>query len=197
MANGDLVLAGLILHDFGKIYELSAERALEYTDRGQLVGHLMISVEILLKKAAKQPDFPEKILHHLQHILLSHHGQLEYGSPKEPMTLEALMVHHLDNMDSKLQGFLDTLAREQEGDSNWTASGFLFKRPLYKKTSTDMGIEQNASENIIKKSKPVSAETTEHKAPKKHPHEKRPHPSQPLKTNLGSLLSEKLQKKSP
>lgn len=192
-ANGDLVLAGLILHDFGKIYELSAERSLDYTDRGQLVGHLIISVEILLKKSAAQPDFPEKILHHLEHILLSHHGHLEFGSPKEPMTLEALMVHHLDNMDSKLQGFLDTLAKEREGDSHWAAPGFLFKRPLYKKTQADMGIKPSPS--AATKPTPAPAAPAEKKSPKREPVEKRPHPSQPLKTNLGALLSENLQKK--
>jgi 3'-5' exoribonuclease len=185
MANGDLVLAGLILHDFGKIYELSAERSLDYTDRGQLVGHLIISVEILLKKASTQSDFPEKILHHLEHILLSHHGHLEFGSPKEPMTLEALMVHHLDNMDSKLQGFLDSLARERESDSSWSTPGFLFKRPLYKNTQADMGTQPEPS--LVTKSKPTPRTTPEKKS--------RPHPSQPLKTKLGALLTDKLQKK--
>lgn len=187
-ANGDLVLAGLILHDFGKIYELSADRVLEYTDRGHLVGHLAISMEILIQQAAKLPDFPPKILQHLEHIILSHHGHLEFGSPKEPMTLEALMVHHLDNMDSKLQGFLDAIERERDGDTTWAAPGFLFKRPLYKKTDEDMGGRPPPA-----KDKPVGKKPT---LPPKGPKPKKPHSSQPLKTNLGSLLSEKLPKKT-
>src|SRR5262249_356821 len=101
--NLDLVLAGMIFHGFGKIEENESQRPFEYTDKGRLIGHLIIGVEILIRKAAQIRDFPEKILHHLEHIVLSHHGRLEYGSPKRPKTLEALVVHHLDDMDSKLQ----------------------------------------------------------------------------------------------
>jgi hypothetical protein len=109
------------------------------------------------------------------------------------MTLEALMVHHLDNMDSKLQGFLDALARERESDSNWAAPGFVFKRPLYKKTQVDMGMAQ--SPEAIKKPKPSPVAVAEKKPPKKEIPGKGPRPSEPLKTNLGSLLPENFQKK--
>lgn len=183
MVNSDLVLAGLILHDFGKVQELTAERSFEYTVKGNLIGHLSISIEIILKKASEIPNFPEKILYHLQHIILSHHGFLEYGSPKEPMTLEALMVHHLDNMDSKIQGFLDVLARETEGDPNWAAVSFLFKRPLYKKTSEDMGENPASHEKRTRPKNPPKPTT------------KKPRPKTPLKTNLGDLLSEQLKAK--
>ena len=180
----DLVLAGLILHDFGKIQELTAERSFEYSDKGQLVGHMMIGIEIILKKSSQISGFPDKILHHLEHIILSHHGFLEYGSPKEPMTLEALMVHHLDNMDSKLQGFLDVLARETAGDSAWSAPNFLFKRPLYKKAMEDLGQEPRKPQAVAVKKKPT---------PKP---EKRPRPKGPLKTNLGEVLSQQLKSRS-
>ncbi len=186
----DLVLAGLILHDFGKIEELSADRTFDYTDRGQLVGHLIISVEILLKKSAQIPDFPPKILQHLEHILLSHHGLLEYGSPKLPMTLEALMVHHLDNMDSKLQGFLDTLSRETDGDTAWSASGFVFKRPLYKKVWEDMGDEAPRPKPVAKPERKPQVP----QAKKSNPQPKNP-PRGPLKTSLGDLLTEQLKVK--
>ncbi|HCU24020.1 MAG TPA: HD family phosphohydrolase, partial [Deltaproteobacteria bacterium] len=137
--NPDLVYAGLIMHDFGKIEELEAERSFEYSDKGKLIGHLIISIEILVRKAAEIPDFPEKILHHLEHIVLSHHGRLEYGSPKRPKTLEALLVHHLDDMDSKLQGFMDLVEREGENESAWTShNNRLFERPLYKRTAEDL-----------------------------------------------------------
>lgn len=198
----DLVLAGLILHDFGKVEELSTERTFEYTDRGQLVGHLIISVEILIQHAAKIPDFSPEVLQNLQHILLSHHGQLEYGSPKLPMTLEALMVHHLDNMDSKLQGFMDTLARETETESAWSTPGFVFKRPLYKKVWEDMG-----KPSPLEKDNPVLAPANPDYQPPinkprkkpfkkaKPPHPKRERERGPLKTSLGDLLGEQLNAK--
>ena len=208
MINPDLVLAGLILHDFGKVQELSADRSFEYTDKGQLVGHLVISVEILIKKTAQIPNFPDKILHHLEHIILSHHGLLEYGSPKEPMTLEALMVHHLDNMDSKLQGFQDTVARETGGDQKWASPSFMFKRNLYKRTSDDITeTNPNAPKPESPKApaaKPASpalgtAPKGGKPAPpakrKENPAAKRPRPKEPLKTNLGDLLSEQLKGK--
>ncbi len=221
-ADADLVLAGLILHDFGKVEELSADRVFEYTDKGQLVGHLTISVEILLKAAARQEDFPPRILHHLMHIILSHHGHLEYGSPKEPMTLEALLVHQLDHLDSKLQAFQDSLARETSGDSRWSSAGFVFKRPLYKATASDMSPD-SSPQTTEKKSTPkpsipktdvvppenrndkkeASAESnktskeTQDRPSQQSKEEHRPHRvphHQPLGTNLGELLSAQLKK---
>ncbi|MFO1463390.1 MAG: OB-fold nucleic acid binding domain-containing protein [bacterium] len=180
MINLDLVLAGLIMHDFGKIEEIESERSFEYTDKGRLIGHLIISIEILVRKAAEIPGFPEKILHHLEHIVLSHHGRLEYGSPKRPKTLEALVVHHLDDMDSKIQGFLDLVAREGENDSTWTShNNRLFERPLYKKTREDL-------------EGPVEPE-----APKQDRREKtqaRPAPALAM-NNLGEILQASLQNK--
>lgn len=197
MVNPDLVLAGLILHDFGKVEELTAERSFEYTDKGQLIGHLIISVELITKQSAKVSNFPDKILQQLQHIILSHHGLLEYGSPKEPMTLEALMVHHLDNMDSKLQGFLDTVAREADGDAAWASPSFMFKRPLYKKTWEDLG--ENTPNNLKSKTpdellaKPKAQEkATPVKAINKAKSAQQAQIKKPLKTNLGELLSEQL-----
>lgn len=157
MINLDLVLAGLIMHDFGKVEEIESERSFEYTDKGRLIGHLIIGVEILIRKAAQIPDFPEKILHHLEHIVLSHHGHLEYGSPKRPKTLEALVVHHLDDMDSKIQGFLDLVAREGDVDSTWTThNNRLFERPLYKRTQADLQGEIAKLPKILENSAPAS-----------------------------------------
>ena len=196
--NLDLVLAGMIMHDFGKIYELKSDRYFEYTDRGQLVGHLIISLEILIKKAAKIPDFPEKVLQHLEHIILSHHGLLEYGSPKEPMTLEALVVHFLDNMDSKIQGFLDVIAKEPGGDSTWTGQNFVFRRPLYKRTATDMnestGKPAGTGPVPAPKTAPAQKDKTVAKKPNptKQPSPKKQHSKAPLKTSLGDLLSEQI-----
>lgn len=178
MIDQDLVLAGLIMHDFGKVEELESERSFEYTDKGRLIGHLIIGLEILIRKAAEIPHFPEKILHHLEHIVLSHHGRLEYGSPKRPKTLEALMVHHLDDMDSKIQGFLDLVAREGENDSDWTShNNRLFERPLYKRVRRDMGGEENT--------------VTETSAPSE---ERKPHSKAPLTSSLGEALKISMKK---
>lgn len=192
----DLVLAGMIMHDFGKIEELLWKRHFEYSDRGKLIGHLIISVEILLKQAARIPDFPEKVLWHLEHIILSHHGKLEYGSPKEPMTLEALVVHSLDNMDSKIQGFLDVLARETNADPTWSSDNFVFKRSLYKRTRSDMEESIADTSAAPQAPAPPAANPSPPRGQKKAGPEKAPVKKTqmrgPLKTNLGELLSEKL-----
>ncbi len=134
----DLVYTGLMLHDIGKIYELTYERAFGYTDEGQLVGHLIQGVEMVYDKIRALPDFPEKLKNHIVHIILAHHGRLEFGSPKLPMTLEAIMVHYLDDMDSKIQGVLDLAEKEGENNSSWTSFNRLFGRPMYKATLEDV-----------------------------------------------------------
>jgi 3'-5' exoribonuclease len=182
----DLVLTGMMLHDLGKIEEIRSEGAFEYTSRGQLIGHLIISVEILLKKAAHIPNFPPKVLGHIEHILLSHHGRLEYGSPKLPMTLEALVVHHLDNMDSKIQGFCDIMNRDSQNDSAWTSMTPLFGSPLYKRAREDL-------EESLQFQAPASPAKKPHKEPK----EKAPNKShqKPLTSNLGEILQKSLEEK--
>lgn len=103
IANKDLVIAGCLLHDLGKIYELSAFPKNDYTDEGQLLGHIMIGIEKLNDKIREIPDFPyeEGIL--LKHIVLAHHGEYEYASPKRPKCIEAMIVHLADHSDSKLK----------------------------------------------------------------------------------------------
>lgn len=185
MIDRDLVLAGLIMHDFGKIEELESERAFEYTDKGRLIGHLITSVEILIRKAAQIPDFPEKVLQHIEHIVLSHHGRLEYGSPKRPKTLEAIVVHHLDDMDSKIQGFLDLVAREGEGDAAWTShNNRLFERPLYKRAAQDL-VESLGNEKSPAQGAPAGAARTNGPATAK----------QPLTSSLGEALQKSLNSK--
>lgn len=187
MIDRDLVLAGLIMHDFGKIEELESERAFEYTDKGRLIGHLITSVEILIRKAAQIPDFPEKILQHIEHIVLSHHGRLDYGSPKRPKTLEAIVVHHLDDMDSKIQGFLDLVAREGESDSAWTShNNRLFERPLYKRTAEDLAASlSESSPSATAKTESAGTARTNQAAIAK----------QPLTSSLGEALQKSLNSK--
>ncbi len=127
----DLLIAGGILHDIGKIAELSSGPTFEYTDTGRLIGHIVLGVEMLDAKVATLDDFPEQLAMELRHIILSHHGTLEYGSPKRPKTLEALVIHYIDDLDAKVnafQGFIDNT----DEDSDWTPFHRLFERFIYK-----------------------------------------------------------------
>ena len=127
----DLLIAGGILHDVGKIAELSSGPTFEYTDTGRLIGHIVLGVEMLNAKVATLDDFPEQLAMELRHIVLSHHGTLEYGSPKRPKTLEALVIHYIDDLDAKVnafQGFIDNT----DEDSDWTPFHRLFERFIYK-----------------------------------------------------------------
>ncbi len=122
--NGDLVLAGLFMHDIGKIKELASNPAFEYTDEGQLLGHIVQTAIWIEQKAGETEKetgkpFPAPLKAALQHIVLAHHGEYEYGSPKLPATPEAAMVHYLDVMDAKIQAFCTALDGCAE-DSNWT-----------------------------------------------------------------------------
>ena len=128
----DLLIAGVILHDLGKIYELSYARSFNYTSEGQLLGHMMIELEIVHRKVAEIPGFPRALQTLVEHLIISHHGQYEFGSPKLPMFPEALMLHYLDDMDSKIQGMQNILARDASIEGNWTGYLAQLGRPLLK-----------------------------------------------------------------
>jgi 3'-5' exoribonuclease len=128
----ELVVAGLVLHDLGKIDELTCARGFRYTTRGQLVGHIAIALEIVRAKMRDIPDFPVALQDQIEHILLSHHGKLEFGSPKEPMFPEALVVHYLDDMDSKLEAMRAQYAADKDRAGEWTARNPALKRELLK-----------------------------------------------------------------
>src|SRR5579863_9721865 len=119
--NRDLLLTGAFLHDIGKIHELTYMRSFSYTTRGQLLGHMIIELEMLQAKLAQFPDFPPELKTLLEHLIISHHGQYEFGSPKLPMFPEALMLHYLDDLDSKMESMRATFEREAGGDSSWTS----------------------------------------------------------------------------
>lgn len=108
----DLLLAGAMLHDLGKVEELGQENyPFDYTDRGRLVGHLVIGAEMVGRRAAAIPDFPADLRDRLQHLILSHHGRHEFGAPTLPMLQEAFVLHFLDDLDAKLNYF-DRLGRQ-------------------------------------------------------------------------------------
>jgi len=144
MLNKDILIFSALFHDIGKIRELSFSFATNYTDEGRLLGHIILADELLVKKASEIPNFPQQLLNILRHILISHHGEYEFGSPKKPKTLEALVIHFLDNLDAKLNGFVLAVEKDaQNGD--WTSIVRAFDRQLYKgKTPT---CEENLSLN--------------------------------------------------
>ena len=126
----DLLLAGAFLHDIGKIDELSYGRSFAYTTRGQLLGHMVIELEMLHAKIAQVAGFPDGLKTLLEHLIISHHGQYEFGSPKLPMFPEALMLHYLDDLDSKMESMRAHLERESQFDEDWTGYNASLGRPL-------------------------------------------------------------------
>src|SRR5215469_6886589 len=128
--NRDLLLTGVFLHDLGKIHELTYTRSFSYTSRGQLLGHMIIELEMLQAKVAEIPGFPDEMKTLLQHLIISHHGQYEFGSPKLPMFPEALMLHYLDDLDSKMESMRAHFEREADLESPWTSYNGSLGRPL-------------------------------------------------------------------
>jgi 3'-5' exoribonuclease len=133
----DLLLIGVFLHDAGKVRELSYRRAFAYTDEGQLIGHLVIGVEMVTEKAAKVPDltgepFPRELLLRIKHMILSHHGQYDFGSPKLPMTPEAMALAALDALDAKVHAFTRDVREDRNTSSSWTPFNQALQRRLFK-----------------------------------------------------------------
>jgi len=128
--NRDLLLSGAFLHDVGKIHELTYNRSFSYTTRGQLLGHMVIELEMLQAKIALVPGFPDELKTLLEHLIISHHGQYDFGSPKLPMFPEALMLHYLDDLDSKMEAMRAHFEREADLESPWTSYNASLGRPL-------------------------------------------------------------------
>ncbi len=138
--NRDLLLIGVLLHDVGKIDELSYQFTFGYTDVGQLVGHLVQGVELLQDKIRQAESlldepFPDELLVRIKHMIVSHHGSLEYGSPKVPMTPEAVALHFVDSLDSKLTTVLEEIRNDPTQDSTWTAFHANLGRRIFKGSS--------------------------------------------------------------
>lgn len=129
--NRDLVAAGVLLHDLGKTAELTYQRSFAYSDEGNLIGHIAMEAEWISRAAARIPDFPENLRMQILHIVLSHHGRLEYGSPVLPKTPEALLVHYLDDLDGKLEAMFRSI-REDAGEGAWTPFSRTMDRMVYK-----------------------------------------------------------------
>lgn len=128
--NRDLLMTGAFLHDIGKIHELTYNRSFSYTTKGQLLGHMIIELEMLQAKLGGLPGFPEELKTLIEHLIISHHGQYDFGSPKLPMFPEALMLHYLDDLDSKMEAMRAHFEREATMDGPWTSYNASLGRPL-------------------------------------------------------------------
>ena len=132
MIRRDLLITGGILHDIGKIAEFNYDGMIDYSTEGRLVGHIVMSVEMLDTKIAAIENFPLALAMELKHILVSHHGETEFGSPKRPKTVEALVIHMMDDLDAKINAFHEFIEGSAEADSDWTAFHRFFERFIYK-----------------------------------------------------------------
>jgi len=153
--NMDLLTAGAILHDVGKIKEYSSGVNLKMTNRGRLLGHITIGYGWVLEKISSIKGFPADLADRLLHIILSHHGHLEYGSPRRPMILEAFVVYHADHLDGDIGGF-NIILENTSDENDWSEYVRNFQRPVYTRqleTGED-GMEARNREHKTKKNSP-------------------------------------------
>jgi 3'-5' exoribonuclease len=140
----DLVVAGALLHDLGKIWELEIASSISYTDEGRLLGHLAQEVLFVDRTIVELPAFPGETRRHLLHILLSHHGEYAFGSPRRPKTPEALLVHIVDNLDSKMAGMLEAMGSADASEDAWSDFSRILERYVYRRRPpTEDSGEQN------------------------------------------------------
>lgn len=185
--NRDLLLSGAFLHDIGKLHELTYQRSIAYTTKGQLLGHMIIELEMLHDKIKLVPGFPDELKVLLEHLIISHHGEYEFGSPKLPMFPEALMLHYLDDLDSKMESMRAQFEREAELETPWTSYNPSLARPLL---NTKKFLERGlAGSRLVEVPKTVAAAAAVNANAQNSPaqestadggnHESRGEPSQP------------------
>jgi 3'-5' exoribonuclease len=131
--NEDLVVAGCLLHDLGKIWELEIGASIEYTDDGRLIGHIPMETLFVDKKIGELENFPDETRRQVLHILLAHHGEYGFGSPRRPKTPEALLVHMADNLDSKMAGMMEAIGAQGADDEAWTPYSRILERHIYRR----------------------------------------------------------------
>ena len=179
----DLLLTGAVLHDIGKVAELTYERSFGYSAEGQLLGHIVIGLRLLTEKLQRFPDFPAKLRVLVEHMIVSHHGELEFGSPKVPLFPEALLLHHLDNLDSKMECMRSMIARDRHVEGCWTGYNASLERAVLKKARylEDKLIDEAVAADMTDPATPPPPQP-----PQAPQHQERP----PLTT---SVFGEKLQ----
>ena len=144
--NRDLLIAGAMLHDFGKTEELIYDTAFSYSDKGKLIGHIVICAEMIEKEAGKISGFPEELKNLLIHLVLSHQGKLEYASPVVPKTVEAIALYQADELSAKVNAYKNALLTEIQSEGKWTRFINLAQTDLYKhEISTELEEEINKS----------------------------------------------------
>lgn len=129
--NRDLLISGAMMHDFGKTEELKYDSSFDYTDKGKLIGHIVISAMLINDEVNKIPGFPEDLKNCLIHIVLSHQGKLEYASPVVPKTLEAIALYQADELSAKVNAYKNALSTQMKADSSWTNFLYLADTDLY------------------------------------------------------------------
>ena len=161
----DLLLTGVLLHDIGKIYELNYERGFSYSNDGQLIGHISIAMRMVGEKLRGLPDFPPQLRTLVEHMILSHHGQLDFGSPKLPMFPEAMMLHYLDDLDSKMECMRFLAENDRQVEGCFTNYSTALERAVLKKDRYLAGPVAPVAETA----RPAAAQTSEAERPASAP----------------------------
>lgn len=154
----DLLITGVLLHDVGKVREYSWQADIDRTDEGRLLGHLILGDEMIAERIKKIPNFPPELTMRIRHMLISHHGVGEWGSPRPPMTLEAAALHFLEFADAQLRRFANVLRERREPDSAWTAYERSLGRRLFVGYPAAAPVEETLSEEISPAQVPSVAE---------------------------------------
>lgn len=154
--NRDLLISGALLHDVGKVREMKYFRSFDYSDEGKLIGHITIGVEMIHERICLIPGFPPDLAMQLKHMILSHHGQYEYGSPKRPKTVEATILNYLDDLDSKINGIRTHIDKEGEQQGPWTSYHRLYDRYFYTGR-----IEENLPDEVVQPAIVKTVETVQ------------------------------------
>jgi 3'-5' exoribonuclease len=144
--NLDLLLTAGILHDIGKVHELTFSRSFDYSDAGRLLGHIVIGLEMITGKINSLPDFPVDLAMELKHLIISHHGQYDYGSPKRPKTLEAFILFYVDDLDAKLNDLRSFTRNETDNHSKCAGYHKILDRYIFKSLEHQVSLEPVAEE---------------------------------------------------
>ena len=148
----DLILAGVFLHDMGKIYEFDYDRNIEYSDQGRLLSHIVIGIGMIQEKVNRLKNFPPDLAMLIQHMVVSHHGDRNFGSPEPPKTMEAVLLNYVDELDSKIRGIHDFMSAD-ETKGSWTAYHGIHGRHFFKgqkepQIRADPGPEKEADDGL-------------------------------------------------
>lgn len=177
--DGDLLASGVLLHDFGKIFELSVDHAIEYTDEGRLLGHIAMGSAWLERRCDDIEGFPPRLKTLLLHLVLSHHGKLEFGSPKQPLFPEALALHYIDDLDSRLE-MMRAATGEITGEQVWSP----FHRGLESLVLDKEAFLRRGSESSTPQESAEQVRTSRRPEPQPSPPTRRPEkPAAPVGTN--------------